>query len=211
MSITLQDLAALANTKPITTLPRALIPVRGQGLQPPLMHYGWIADERKLHQYALDHDLIGHERFFMTKSELTGDEDPKTLEPCPVDPENYVIKNMPSHPSTMKKALNHIVESVGINHPLYDPFQMRFSAESVDLHLIVLYTNWHLRKAVKQEQVDAFVRRMAELGMPLQGKPKWYLDFYNIYWTTPGEFDPYYNESWMRCPIIKTNALCAAV
>lgn len=62
---------------------------------------------------------------------------------------------------------------------------MRLSLESEDVYLIALYTNWHLRKAVKKDQVDAFVRRMAELNIPLQDKPKWYLDFYNVYWTPP--------------------------
>lgn len=87
------------------------------------------------------------------------------------------------------------MESVGINHPLCDPLQMRLSLESEDVYLIALYTNWHLRKAVKKDQVDAFVRRMAELNIPLQDKPKWYLDFYNVYWTSPGEFDTRYSES----------------
>lgn len=177
---TLQDIDALANTKPITTLPRALIPNKGRGRQPPLMHYGWIADEHKLWQYALDHDLIVREFRTVKKSDLTGDEDPNDLRPSDQDPENCVVKRVPAHFPTITRVLRHIMESVGIKPPLYDPLQTRISLQSEDVHLIVLYTNWHLRKAAKKDKVDAFARRMAELGMPLQGKPKWYLDFYHV-------------------------------
>ena len=35
---------------------------KNRNLKPPLMHYGWIADERKLYQYALAHNLVALER-----------------------------------------------------------------------------------------------------------------------------------------------------
>ncbi|KAH9947888.1 hypothetical protein B0H21DRAFT_306755 [Amylocystis lapponica] len=161
----LEERPALRKAPIYDTLPRSLIPSLQPKLRPPVMHYGWPANFKRLLEVAEELDLL----VVVDLDDLVGDPDGP--------PEDIKRISVP----TVDKYLtvDGLLEAAGEELPPSVRQRMRICrAINARLGVLVsLYTNYDLATPVSDEFVEWLQDFLGETE-----RPRWYLDEELCYW-----------------------------
>ncbi|OSX59964.1 hypothetical protein POSPLADRAFT_1075404 [Postia placenta MAD-698-R-SB12] len=162
---------------PLDTLPRALIPRSHASLRPPVLRYGWVADEEDFIELARKYNCIKTRAPYDPKE--FEDEDEADGEP---EPPNWLHEGDPRWPDidildTINAVMVQVANDLGVKIPDLD---FGGAMRDGECTIVSLFTNYDVtQKLPSQEDIE---RYGAALGVT--EKPKWYLDEMNTWWTT---------------------------
>ncbi|KAL6306574.1 hypothetical protein BKA93DRAFT_773595 [Sparassis latifolia] len=183
---------SMKDLPPMSSLPRVLVPNPKAVLRPPIMHYGWYANEEALLKHARNTRVgltlpgtVSMLEIFLRIATGQRVEDVRHED----DDDRY--DDRPQNLSKLQKiammqlALTDIVRTLDPSWPR-GALMIMDTFTSDERFVVSLYTNHALEKAPSPEQIEALRVRLGE-----SEPPKWYLDRTVWGWAP---------EGWPRVP-----------
>ncbi|KAL6300996.1 hypothetical protein BKA93DRAFT_828567 [Sparassis latifolia] len=171
----------IVDLPPFDTLPRILIPSSKLQLKPPVMHYGWIANESLLMEYAKEHKVPilrrpNLKRKTNVHEELYFEEEAPRRTAVDLDPE----KDRMAYVALLKDVVVRLLRELNISWPRRMLVMARPLAAGCPL-IVSLYTNYDLARAPPPEVIEALRVRLEE-----KEQPKWFLSSSDWKWSRSG-------------------------